>query len=280
MAKLPELNQIKVAIEDKEYPQSQRVYLGMSGIGEECLRKQWFGWRWVKEVTINARKQRIFNRGDLEEPRIIKDLESIGVTVTDDQLEVKHFTGHSLGHIDGIATNVLGAEKTAHLAEFKTMKASSFNKFSKNIILLGFAEALKEYSKSYWYQIQLYMGYLGLKRTLYVVTNKDTEERIYERTNFIPEDFEQGKEIILTVLTAENPNELPRISEREDYFKCKWCEFSSVCFGHLRAETNCRTCAHADLQDNGVWECDLNNSLLSKEAQKKGCNQHRYLIGL
>lgn len=279
MAVLPKTtNPVQLEIESKVFPQENREYLGMSGIGRKCVREQWFAWRWVINRTINARGARIFNRGDIEEPRIIKDLEAAGMRVYDDQLEIVHSTGHSKGHIDGLVANVPGAEKTEHLAEFKTMKASKFNALKKKALLLGFPTALEELHFDYWVQIQLYMGYLGLKRCLYIITNKDTEERIYERVHFVKADFITAQNRIMSILTFEEPP--IGISQREDWFECKFCDFKSVCFGHNQPLKHCRTCVFADLHVGGEWLCSTNdNKRLDKTAQYKGCPQHKLING-
>jgi len=275
----PPRNPVKSAIESKTYPQEKREYLGMSGIGCNCARQQWYGWRWAKDLQVRARVNRIFKRGDLEEPRIIADLEAIGILFSDEQLEIRDVTGHSRGHIDGIVNNVPGCEKTEHLVEFKTMKNSKFNEIKKKALLLGFNDALKIINSAYWCQIQAYMGYLGLTRCLYVISNKDNEERLYERIKFIPEQFLLIKNRIMDILSRECPPN--RISEREDWYECKWCDFNSVCFNHELPLKNCRTCKFVNLIDNGGWQCSFNkNKNLSKDDQLKGCKQHCYIQGL
>lgn len=277
MALLPKIeNPIRHAIEAKDIVQGNRSYLGMSGIGKKCSREQWFGWRWAIMRIITPRLQRIFNRGDIEEPRIIKDLTDAGMIVFDDQAEVVHLTGHSKGHIDGKVLNVPGAEKTVHLAEFKTMKAAKFNKLLKTASTLGFEAALKEMFSEYWCQIQVYMGYLELTRCLYVITNKDTEDRIYERVKFYPKQFEFIKERIMDIVCADVPP--IGISQREDWFECKMCAFKNVCFGHVLPEKSCRMCAGVVVLDDGVWGCSFNeNKQLSIQDQKDACSQYNQI---
>lgn len=272
-------NPVEAAIEEKTYPQADRTYLGMSGVGGSCLRKSWYSWRWVKDRTISARVKRIFERGDLEEPRIVADLEAAGMIITDDQLEVSHVTKHCLGHIDGIANNVPGAEKTPHLTEYKTMKNSSFNALKKKAVLLGdFGQALLTTNGTYYGQIMLYMGYLGLTRCLYVVTNKDNEERLYARIKFEPQIFEQLKDRASDILFSETPP--PRVSDRSDFFECKWCDFKDICFNGAPVKKNCRTCKHVDIHDEGKWQCSLINTELSKQSQIQGCAKHKFIRGL
>lgn len=70
----------------KTYDGGHRRHLGASLIGEECKRKLWYIFRWVKHEKTTGRQQRLFNRGHLEEFRFIEWLEGIGVQVWADDL--------------------------------------------------------------------------------------------------------------------------------------------------------------------------------------------------
>jgi len=82
------------------YDGGHRTHLGASLIGDECKRKLWYVFRWVKhdkmekegntpaENVANAgRLYRLFNRGHREEDRFIEWLEGIGVQVWADDLQ-------------------------------------------------------------------------------------------------------------------------------------------------------------------------------------------------
>src|SRR5574344_1784540 len=59
-----------------------RGYLGASSIGEDCVRKLWYKFRFAKKEKIDdARLIRLFNRGHLEEARFIALLKTIDVKV-------------------------------------------------------------------------------------------------------------------------------------------------------------------------------------------------------
>lgn len=283
MPKIPEIyNAVHKAIEFREIVDEPRPYLGMSGIGGDCLRAQWFGFRWASGNRIlEPRVKRIFQRGDLEEERIITDLREVGVDVymlmpdgskfypkgirEEYQEEIVHFTGHSKGHIDGRAINVPGAEKTEHLCEFKTMKASKFADYKKN--------GLKNF-QSYSGQRQLYMGYLKLMRCLYIVTNKDTEERSYDRAHFDLDIFNWAKKRILTVLGTDTPP--LGIGRSPDYFKCKFCSHKEVCYKQKPVDKNCRTCVNAELHDAGLWKCKGYDIPIA--VQRIGCKHYEALL--
>jgi len=58
-----------------------RKHLGGSIIGDDCLRKIWYSFRWVKETLPEGRLLRLFNRGHLEEFRFVEYLRGIGFEV-------------------------------------------------------------------------------------------------------------------------------------------------------------------------------------------------------
>ena len=68
------------------YDDGHRSHLGASLIGHECKRYLWYTFRWIKHNVHSGRLYRLFNRGHLEEDRIIKWLEGIGLTIWADDL--------------------------------------------------------------------------------------------------------------------------------------------------------------------------------------------------
>lgn len=269
------------AIELTEIEQKGRPYLGMSGIGKECSRAQWYAWRWVYTSFITPRVQRIFDRGDIEEARIITDLDKAGMlcyrcdadnvnhlitgAIGEEQEEFVHFTGHSLGHSDGRVIGVPEAPLTPHLLEIKSCN----DKYFKLLVKLGVEEQFPEY----YAQMQIYMRFTGLTRALFVATNKNDEARHYERVYFHQERADALHTRILDILSAESPP--PRISNKPDFFKCKWCNAREVCFGTKEHNRHCRTCTRAELHDNGVWKCGVSNSVIPVAIQRVGC-KHQY----
>jgi len=233
MAIIPKINTLNEIMDNKTYKMEYRDYLGYSGLGEECERKIWYGFRWAYDKEHSARVNRIFDRGKMEEYRIQSSLVEKGCTILNVEKEVEGVTGHVRGHIDGIVYNVPTAEKTEHLLEIKTMKNSSFQKYMK--------DGLKNYSKTYWQQIHSYMGHLNISRCLYVVTNKDTEERDYKRIKFDRDSFTEGERKALRIITSPNsPDRL--IGANRTFFKCKFCDARKQCLYDEPLKVTCRTC--------------------------------------
>lgn len=275
------VNTTRNLIENKQIEQVGRPYLGMSGIGKECSRAQWYAWRWVYTSFIEPRVQRIFDRGDIEEARVIKDLDNAGMycyrlgkdgvhypitgAIGEEQEEFVHFTGHSLGHSDGRIIGLPEAPMTPHLLEIKSCN----DKYFKLLVKLGVEEQFPEY----YAQMQIYMRYTGLERALFVATNKNDEARHYERVYFHKEKADMLHTRILDILSAETPP--PRISKTPDFFKCKFCNAKKVCFEVEEHNRHCRTCTRAELHDNGIWKCGISKHIIPVEIQRIGC-KHQY----
>jgi len=260
---------------EPDYP---REYLGMSGLGN-CIRSLWFGFRFVKKGSINARTARIFAYGHIAERAMIEALESIGIELwntLDNQDEFTDIFGYSKAHPDAYGKGVPGSEKTVHLIEFKTMNANSF----KDTVKKG----VKASKPVYYSQMALYMYKKNLTRALFVAINKNTSELYTERLH---SDNAHAKELLekgTTIVFCEDYNELPRIgNDSSSWFQCKWCDYNDICFGKEKVkEVNCRTCINMDLIGEGKFACSLDKSQengydLSTDEQKKGCEKHEFM---
>jgi hypothetical protein len=261
-----------------------RHYLGVSELGTECERALWYSFRWALLPSHSGRLLRIFRTGHESEETLIKDLRMVGITIQRQQEEVS-FGGHLLGHIDGVATNVPGAEKTEHVFDAKSAKLERYNKLEKE----GVAKA----EPKYWVQLQVYMLGLDIDRALYVSRCKD-DERIYSERIHLDKEaaqawVERGHRISLMSDAPE------RIDERPSFYKCKMCDYQDLCHKAKSTDAvNCRTCAHStpiEYQDEdeteakpgerpplvikGGWKCERWGQLIpGVEAQRIGCTAH------
>ena len=257
----------------------QRTHLGASIIGDPCQRKLWYAFRWAMAETFSGRVLRLFKRGQLEEANFfVQELRAIGVTVwevdptTGRQFRMKWANGHMGGSSDGVALGLVESPKTPHLLEFKTSSKKQFDELLK--------KGVKEKYPTHYGQMQCYMLGLDLKRALYLVTCKD-DDRIYqERVHY---SATEAKEYIAKgeqIVNAKTPVDLPRISERPDWYQCKFCDYAAVCHGNAIPAVNCRTCAHSSPVDNGAWSCAYYSAEMPAEAQREGCSKHIYIPDL
>lgn len=70
----------------------------------------------------------------------------------------------------------------------------------------------------------------------------------------------------------------PRLSLDRTYWKCKGCDFASICHDHCAAEINCRSCKNAVPVDGAQWLCqhpsNAGNGPIPDEIIAKGCGLH------
>lgn len=252
-----------------------RHHLGASVIGKECMREIWFGFRWATRAVFKGRMLRLFNRGHMEEPRIVRDLRMIGVTVhevdpeTGEQFRIIDVDGHFGGSLDTIAYKVPGVELFGLTAddpvyvEYKTHNQKSFD----NLVRSGLKKAKPEHIA----QMQTYMLKRGIKLGLYIAVCKNTDD--YE-TVFVTLDPSIGHEMLgkaREIITSPTPP--PRISSNPGWFKCRFCDHRGVCHLGHPIERHCRSCKFAAPVADGKWHCSNWNTEIPKEAQPLGCEK-------
>jgi len=228
---------------------------------------------------------RLFERGNLEENRIASDLRNIGCKVhlhnplgfKHQQFAVSALNGHFRGHLDGCVLGIPEAPKTWHVLEIKTHNAKSFAKLK--------SEGVQLTKPMHWIQCQVYMHLTGMTRTLYMGVNKDTEELYAERLKY---DKDIGEATIVRayeIIQATEPP--PGISDRRDFWECKFCDARDICHGagpplpalHVPSLSCCQCCHATPIMEgeDGYWKCELKGGALPIDGP---CKQHLTLPGL
>lgn len=252
-----------------------RNHMGASGIGNECARAVWYGWRWFTKPAFRGQTLRLFNRGHLEEARFIAMLLIIGVKVYQQdangkQYTISHFGGHFGGSGDGIAVGIPDLpDDLACLLEFKTHGAKSFASLIKDGV---------KFSKPIHYtQMQVYMRKMGLTVALYGAVCKDTDELWFEIVHLDPLHADQFIDRATQLIQMPQP---PRkLNDSPGYYLCKFCDHRPVCHLGVEPERNCRTCFYSRAREDGKWYCTEesadaafgDNPELTVEDQLAGC---------
>lgn len=282
MPEIPESeNTTKHLLESVEVTEPvTRDYLGASMIGKNCWRAIWYSFHFASEKkSLPIRANRIFERGHLEEARVIKELQDAGVevfkrignkkvpltgTIDEEQEEHVGFAGHVKGHPDGRVSGIPESSQE-HLLEIKTAKDSKFKEFLRN--------GVKDAARVYYSQVQWLMGKMKLKRCLFVVTNKNDESRYYERVYFDKDHFEELERKSLVIVTSISPPD--KIHQSKNWIDCKFCDHRAVCHEDATPQVTCRTCEHSDIEDDGVWSCQKQNGKhLTLEEQIAACHMY------
>lgn len=252
------------------FAEERRTHLGASVIGNACARQIWYGWRWVLLEKFGGRMLRLFNRGHLEEHRMIKWLEGVGFkldTLTADgkQHRIEGYKGHFGGSNDSQGTHEIYVQGLPLVVEFKTHNDKSFTKLAKD----GVQKAKPEHYK----QMCMYGEAKGYRYGLYLATNKDTDELWPELVELKWELAGELHKKAAYIIDTKNPP--ARIAEHPSYFECKFCVYTGICHKAEPYEKNCRSCHYATAVEGGQWVCDLYAKIIPADFIPKGCPQHR-----
>lgn len=208
-----------------------RDYLGASRIGEPCARRLCYELMQVPVdggADFSGRMLRIFEAGHRFEEMTIRWLRLAGFDLRTHKRNGEQFgfsvaDGRLRGHIDGVIVGGpdVGIEYPA-LFEHKALKASSWQDVVK--------QGVKASKPIYWAQVQVYMAYLAVERTLFVALDKDTQALRYELISFDPPAAQLLSDKAVAVIRAAAVGELlPRISDNPDFFICTFCPYRIRC---------------------------------------------------
>jgi len=252
-----------------------RAHLGASLIGKSCSRALWYDFRWVTPARHTGRILRLFETGQLEEARLVRNLRATGATVMDvdpetgRQFRVSAHGGHFGGSLDAVAIGLLEAPKTWHVVEFKTHSRKSFDQLV--------TKGVKVSKLQHVAQMQVYMHLTGITRALYMAVCKDTDALHIER---IRADVQEGARLLEKagrIIFAQNPP--ARISDDPAWFECKMCPHHGLCHGEAAAAVTCRSCLHATPVEGG-WHCARHDRVLEDADQRRACAAHLFIPDL
>ncbi len=260
-------------------PQYDGYGIPASALGSACDRQLWYGLRWASpKEAMTGRKLRIFERGNIEEERVIADLRRAGVDLlSHDDATGRQWTfamarGLLRGKADGkITGGVVEAPKAQHVLEIKTLKAADWRAIRKH----GLAKAKPDH----WHQLHAGMAGLNIARGLYVGVNKDTEEILTERIRLDATEAARQEARVLRIADSDTPP--GRVSDNPDSFACRFCDHKAVCHAGAFARRNCRTCLHFAFRDDGNGHCHRFDQPLrpADQGDARQCPAHLYLPG-
>lgn len=267
-------------LSDDAYRQDEddfRSHLGVSMIGRECDRELWLKFHWASTKKFEPRMLRLFNRGHLEEPRLVAALLCIpgvqlwNLTPDGQQYRLEHHGGHFGSAIDGVGLGIPDMPDVPMICEFKTHNDKSFVKLVEQGVLKAKWE--------HFVQMQIYMAKFGLTHALYMSVNKNDDDLHAEIVTFDP-GIAQRYMDDRAARIIYGPDAPKKLNESPGWFKCKFCDEHALCHSNKAALKNCRTCHHSRPGADGTWSCALTGVVLDKAAQKAGCSDHAFRNGL
>lgn len=242
-------------------------------IGTECDRSLWYNLHWASaREEITGRKLSIFRTGDRWEDVLVDDLERTGVEVYEQQERIRLVSGHVRGKTDGRGIGVKEAPKTEHLFEFKSSNEANF----KDVVKKG----CKLSKPLHYAQCQIGMHATGTTRALYLVVNKNTDERYSERIEY---DVEYcTRQLACCKRIVDTPRPPAKISDNPEFFGCMFCNHKPICHHNAWPRVTCRTCLHSTPEHGGnaQWSCSRWAKPISFDEQKASCPAHLHIPDL
>lgn len=252
-----------------------RTHLGASLIGDSCVRKLFYTFRWFKTPRHTGRLLRLFNRGHLEEARFLAMLACVGVDIypqhpeTGKQFRIQGSNGHYGGALDGLGRNVPGLGEQWVSFEMKTHGEKSFAGVK--------SKGVRKSKPIHYTQMQQGMGYYKLQYCVYMAVNKNTDELYVEFVPFDKTNYRMYSERPSNIIQTDSvPVTPPRLNNASlSYFECKFCDYSDICFSQDKVPEGvrfgCRTCQCSVPVDGAKWFCSKQQLFLDKQQQLDGC---------
>lgn len=303
MAKIPEqqifdqtITEIKKILEQENAAEPPRNYLGMSQIGDECHRKVFYSFRNAAKKVFPASGVMAVQDGFIQEDltafrlRKVPGIElhttnngtfsnTIGSQIVKDfdsknQIGFQLLLGHFRGHCDGVILGILEAPKTWHVWEHKSVNEK---KFAELVKLRDADEksALGKWDVTYYAQAQIYMHQLEMTRHFLTVTTPGGRDIISVRTEF---SRKYAESIIAKAqsIIFDNWTIPARLSDKREFYKCKWCEFQLICHDNHFPLVHCKTCRYSEPVKDGERKCLAKDTIITADVMHTGCKQHIY----
>ena len=205
---------------EETHVDEKREYIGSSSIGNPCARAIWYAYKGHEKKPLTAKQIRTFEMGKILEEMLKEQVRLLGFPLNDGAQftacyddDVKIFQGN----VDGI----LEINGRFVILEIKTANDANFQTFVK--------KGLKEWSPTYYSQVQAYMGMKGVDSAYILVLNKNTAQLHDEHVKFDDIFYHELKAKAKIISESEEPPE--RINKNPMFYICSMCQYKEVCHG-------------------------------------------------
>lgn len=289
-----------------------------NSLGDECVARNWFKFRWVVKAQKPGRINRIFKRGNGREDYFTALLRRAGWEVRDyaERLVMRSGDGvyKTLDWEDEITPGYEDVHQDpwhitqAHQQDKWLLKQWKLAKFDGH--MTGYSDGRArhpELTDNQWIGVE-YKTYntrrfssLYNKRSVKVTDfGYYIQKVIYLKEFDLPyglflaenkNDDDIYCEVILrddaivehymkTAHTIVTSKARPaRYAESETHHECKQCDFAGVCHRGEPVEINCRSCQHCSATDKGKFHCSKWNAIIPGETEiLAACPHHLPIV--
>jgi hypothetical protein len=217
------------ALKDAE---PRRTYLGASMMGKECARAVAFEYHGTPkdpDKGFSGQLYRVFDMGHDGEARMGQYLRIAGFNLIEKRSDGEQFgycviDGLMQGHIDGVITAGPDVDCAwPALWENKALNNDGFNSVK--------AKGVEKAKPLYFAQVQVYMAYMALDRTLFTCLNRNTGEVFAEIIELDVYKAQVLSDRGVNVVRSARPEDFPRIARDETDFRCRFCDYHRTCWG-------------------------------------------------
>lgn len=230
----PTLLALKKQTESVGNIRKARDYLGASLIGNECPRQIWYTYRGYSAEPFSAETLWNFEDGHRTEDLIadrFRKLDFIEIHTHDpksgNQFGFSDFNGKFKGHCDGFIKGLIQAPNAWHVWECKASSEKKWKEFHNCKAKYDDKQVLENWNYNYFVQAQLYMHYFKVDRHYMTVAYAGGRDLASCRTEYQPEVAEKYRDRAHKIINSIH--EPPRISDKKDYYICRWCNFKDEC---------------------------------------------------
>ena len=225
----PTLEEAKKIAVTESTKQPSRDYLGASQIGHACERAIWYAFNGYEPKQKSYTNVFAVEDGYRTEDLIIERISKVkGIEVHSRQDGFSDMDGRFKGHIDGIIVGLLQSKKTPHLLEIKCCNETKYKNLIKAKEEHGERDALEHWDILYYAQAQVYMLKFNLDRHYLICSLPGGRDFVSVRSELNEERANQYLKRAYRIINTINAPE--RIGVNRDFFKCKFCNFSSECW--------------------------------------------------
>jgi len=218
----------------------------------------------VAKQEFSGRIHRLFQKGFEFETRIVAELRACGFNVSDVDDNGDQYRLGEPGLLSGSCDGYIYLNDEWMITEMKTHNEKSFVALEK--------DGVKESKPQHYTQMQIYMGYAGLKRALYIAENKNNSDLHFEIVEYDEAVYHDARNKAFSIRNGGPPE---KISDKPTFYKCKWCDFSEVCHDDKIPLVNCRTCINFSLDAENKGICGKTGGDVG-ELESTGCGDHIY----
>jgi CRISPR/Cas system-associated exonuclease Cas4 (RecB family) len=277
------LADIDRALEYEQKLESPRNYLGASIIGDECWRKVFYDFKNCRIREIKCTGIKAIQDGfacELIMANRLKKLPYITLYTEDpqnpkQQIGIESLLGHLRGHLDGMIKGILEAPLTWHVWESKAVNEKKWDEFVKIRAEHGEKQALQLWDQCYYAQAQIYMHFTRTERHYITVMTPGGRGHVSARTEYNRKYAEmlidKARQIIF-----DDENLPSRLSDNREFYKCKWCQFQTICHDGDFSDINCKTCRYRKCVENGANKCLLTETIIEPTKIGLACKNHIY----